>query len=227
MDIFEVDKNFALKEIDIEDIEFVSARDVENCLFGVYYDKITELYRRMPNDIAKSSGLKFVFGINITSAFLVTQVFAEDMINTGGNIINISSMNAYRPLTKIPAYSVAKAGLLDYLFDYEVSSDCPLWFIYECYRYWEKENEDNISKFNKKLIFNSKSLLYDKRVYDVDSALARTKRLNTVTSMIMMDIPCLYLIDEDGEKTDKCFTTDDLLSMDHYEMLEIMSKTKS
>lgn len=122
--------------------------------------------------------------------------------------------------------NMTKAGLLDYLFDYEISSDCPLWFIYECYRNWEKENEDNISKFNKKLIFNSKSLLYDKRVYDVDSALARTKRLNTVTNMIMMDIPCLYLIDEDGEKTDKCFTTDDLLSMDHYEMLEIMSKTK-
>ena len=49
------------------------------------------------------SGLKFVFDLNITSAFLVTQVFAQDMIKTGGNIINISSMNAYRPLTKIPA----------------------------------------------------------------------------------------------------------------------------
>ena len=57
------------------------------------------------------SGLKFVFDLNITSAFLVTQVFATDMIKTGGNIINISSMNAYRPLTKIPAYSAAKAGI--------------------------------------------------------------------------------------------------------------------
>lgn len=59
----------------------------------------------------EESGLKFVFDLNITSAFLVTQVFAEDMIETGGNIINISSMNAYRPLTKIPAYSAAKAGV--------------------------------------------------------------------------------------------------------------------
>ncbi len=60
------------------------------------------------------SGLKFVFDLNITSAFLVTQVFAEDMVKTGGNIINISSMNAFRPLTKIPAYSVAKAGVSNF-----------------------------------------------------------------------------------------------------------------
>lgn len=60
------------------------------------------------------SGLKFVFDLNITSAFLVTQVFAEGMVKTGGNIINISSMNAYRPLTKIPAYSAAKAGISNF-----------------------------------------------------------------------------------------------------------------
>jgi NAD(P)-dependent dehydrogenase (short-subunit alcohol dehydrogenase family) len=62
----------------------------------------------------EESGLKFVFDLNITSAFLVTQVFAEDMVKTGGNIINISSMNAYRPLTKIPAYSAAKAGISNF-----------------------------------------------------------------------------------------------------------------
>ena len=60
------------------------------------------------------SGLKFVFDLNITSAFLTTQVFAKDMVKTGGNIINISSMNAYRPLTKIPAYSAAKAGISNF-----------------------------------------------------------------------------------------------------------------
>lgn len=59
-------------------------------------------------------GFKFVFDLNITTAFLVTQVFAEDMLHTGGNIINISSMNAYRPLTKIPAYSAAKSGLSNF-----------------------------------------------------------------------------------------------------------------
>lgn len=57
------------------------------------------------------SGIKFVFDLNITTAFIVTQVFSEDMIKTGGNIINISSMNAFCPLTKIPAYSAAKAGI--------------------------------------------------------------------------------------------------------------------
>lgn len=62
----------------------------------------------------EESGLKFVFDLNITSAFLVTQVFAKDMVKTGGNIINISSMNAFRPLTKIPAYSAAKAGISNF-----------------------------------------------------------------------------------------------------------------
>ena len=64
--------------------------------------------------VLEESGLKFVFDLNITSAFLVTQVFAKDMVETGGNIINIASMNAYRPLTKIPAYSAAKAGILNF-----------------------------------------------------------------------------------------------------------------
>lgn len=62
----------------------------------------------------EESGLRFVFDINITSAFLVTQVFARDMVKTGGNIINISSMNAFAPLTKIPAYSAAKAGISNF-----------------------------------------------------------------------------------------------------------------
>ena len=62
----------------------------------------------------EESGIRFVFDLNITTAFLTTQVFAEDMVKTGGNIINISSMNAYRPLTKIPAYSAAKAGISNF-----------------------------------------------------------------------------------------------------------------
>ena len=55
-----------------------------------------------------------MFDLNVTSAFLVTQVFAKDMVKTGGNIINISSMNAFRSLTKIPAYSAAKAGVSNF-----------------------------------------------------------------------------------------------------------------
>ena len=57
------------------------------------------------------AGLSKVFNLNILSVFLTTQVFAADMVERGGNIINISSMNAFRPLTKIPAYSAAKAGV--------------------------------------------------------------------------------------------------------------------
>lgn len=62
----------------------------------------------------EEAGLRFVFDLNITSAFLTTQVFAEDMVEGGGNIINISSMNGFRPLTKIPAYSAAKAGIANF-----------------------------------------------------------------------------------------------------------------
>lgn len=61
-------------------------------------------------------GFKFVFDLNVTAAFLTTQVFARDMAKSkkGGNIINISSMNAFRPLTKIPAYSAAKAAVSNF-----------------------------------------------------------------------------------------------------------------
>ena len=62
----------------------------------------------------EESGLRFVFDLNIISAFLVTQIIAKDMTEKGGNIINISSMNAFRPLTKIPAYSAAKAGISNF-----------------------------------------------------------------------------------------------------------------
>ena len=54
----------------------------------------------------------FVFDLNIIGVMIPTQVFAADMVSAKkGSILNISSMNAYRPLTKIPAYSSAKAGV--------------------------------------------------------------------------------------------------------------------
>jgi len=56
-------------------------------------------------------GFRKVFDLNFLGTVLPTMVYAEDMINRDGVIINISSMNAYRPLTKIPAYSAAKAGI--------------------------------------------------------------------------------------------------------------------
>ena len=57
------------------------------------------------------AGFARVFNLNVLSVFLTTQVFAEDMVDRGGSVINVSSMNAFRPLTKIPAYSAAKAGV--------------------------------------------------------------------------------------------------------------------
>ncbi|MBQ6164429.1 MAG: SDR family oxidoreductase [Clostridia bacterium] len=57
-------------------------------------------------------GIQFVFNLNILGPLLTTQVFAADMVGRENTcIINVSSMNAYRPLTRIPAYSAAKAGV--------------------------------------------------------------------------------------------------------------------
>ena len=61
------------------------------------------------------SGIEFVFNLNFLSALLVTQEFGKDMIGRKGcSILNISSMNAYTPLTKIPAYSGAKASVSNF-----------------------------------------------------------------------------------------------------------------
>ncbi len=79
----------------VEFIEESNLKDLSSTFFGLELD-----------------GFKQVFDLNFLGTVLPTMVFATDMIESKyGSILNISSMNSFRPLTKIPAYSAAKASI--------------------------------------------------------------------------------------------------------------------
>ena len=60
------------------------------------------------------AGVDAVFTLNFSGTLLPTQVFARQMVDRGGNIINISSMSGFAPLTKVAAYSGAKAAISNF-----------------------------------------------------------------------------------------------------------------
>jgi len=80
--------------------------------------QVEEMDKNSINELDKTfyglgmDGFQKVYDLNFKGTLLPTMVFTLDMLEAGkGSVLNISSMNSYRPLTKIPAYSAAKASI--------------------------------------------------------------------------------------------------------------------
>jgi len=117
-------KGYYIDVMDIEKIKFCRDKVIED------FDKVDILLNAAGGNMKEAttseelkffdlplSALEKVIGLNLFGgAVLPSQVFGKDMIKNqdGGSIINISSMNAFRPLTRIPGYSAAKAAVSNF-----------------------------------------------------------------------------------------------------------------
>lgn len=123
------------------------------------------------NDLSKSffglelDGFRSVFDLNFMGTVLPTMIFAKDMIGRGGVIVNISSMSSYRPITRVVAYSAAKAAvnnLTEWLavhlakLNIRVNAIAPGFFLTEQNRFLLIDKETNqLTERGKKIIANT------------------------------------------------------------------------
>ncbi len=85
------------------DNEFLEREDLNN-------EELTRIFFNLD-----MKGVEATFALNFYGTFLPSQIFSRGMIENGrGSIVNISSMNAFTPLTKIPAYSAAKSSVSNF-----------------------------------------------------------------------------------------------------------------
>lgn len=132
-----------------------------------YYEAGDEKTEEISFFDLEKEGIEFVFNLNFIGTVLPSQVFAADMVGRKGcSIINISSMNAYTPLTKIPAYSGAKAAVSNF------TQWLSVYFAKEGIRVNAMAPGFFITKQNEKLLFN-----------DDSTPTARTQKILNATPM--------------------------------------------